>query len=54
MLRGRRDQSEPIIRLRHVGGLDRGTILGKAEERTLLDRAMEMGSSRVSKKKPLS
>jgi len=41
MVRGRRDESEPIIRLADMwAGCIRGAILRKAEERALLERAM--------------
>ena len=55
MVRGRRDESEPIIRLADMwAGCIRGAILGKTEERALLERAMETGYITRIKEKPLS
>ena len=55
MVRGRRDESEPIIRLADMwAGCIRGAILGKAEERALLQRAMERNYiRRIKEKTPL-
>jgi hypothetical protein len=42
MVRGRRDESEPIIRLADMwAGCIRGAELGKKEERELVERALE-------------
>lgn len=42
MVRSRRDESEPIIRLADMwAGCIRAALLGRAEERALLNRAME-------------
>ena len=55
MVRGRRDESEPIIRLADMwAGCIRGAVLGKAEERALLRRATEGSYITRIKEKPLS
>ena len=54
MVRGRRDESEPIIRLADMwAGCIRGALLGKAEERALLQRAIEKNYiKRIKEKTP--
>jgi hypothetical protein len=54
MVRSRRDESEPIIRLADMwAGCIRGALLGKAEERALLARAMEKNYiKRIQEKTP--
>lgn len=54
MVRGRRDESEPIIRLADMwAGCIRRAMLGKAEERALLQRAMESNYiRRINEKTP--
>jgi hypothetical protein len=52
MVRSRRDESEPIIRLADMwAGCIRGAIFRKAEERALLQRAMESNYLRRIKEK---
>ena len=52
MVRGRRDESEPIIRLADMwAGCIRGAILGRAEERALLERATEAELHHAHKRK---
>jgi hypothetical protein len=52
MIRGRRDESEPIIRLADMwAGCIRGATQGKAEERTLLRNAMKTNYIRCTKGK---
>ena len=54
MVRGKRDESEPVIRLADMwAGCIRGAIMGRAEERALLQRAMESNYiGRIKEKTP--
>jgi len=54
MVRGRRDESEPIIRLADMwAGCIRRALLGKGEERALLERAIEKNYiKRIKEKTP--
>jgi hypothetical protein len=52
MVRGRRDESEPIIRLADMwAGCIRRALSGKAEERALLQRAIEKNYIKRTKEK---
>ena len=52
MVRSRRDESEPIIRLADMwAGCIRAALLGRAEERALLKRAMETDYIRSTNEK---
>ena len=52
MVRGRRDESEPIIRLADMwAGCIRAALLGRAEERALLKRAIETNYIRSTNEK---
>jgi hypothetical protein len=52
MVRGRRDESEPLIRLADMwAGCIRAALLGGPDERALLNRAMDLGYLRPTKEK---
>jgi hypothetical protein len=54
MVRGRRDESEPVIRLADMwAGCIRAALSGRTEERVLVDRALKKNYLRHLKEKPL-
>jgi hypothetical protein len=52
LVRSRRDESEPLIRLADMwAGCVRAAIEGSPDERAILDRAMKIGAVRRTKEK---